>query len=279
LSHLALAIAVKGEWDAQELAQRLKVAGVTPDAEVHVACDPEFAPTSIPPTLCVHMLASASLFQLWALAAAKSRSPWVAILHGYGLPAPGWFDAMERVIELEGWRDGYWGPVEPAFAPSDKRMTGYLTEYCQFHRPVDPTLKEVPGSNLALPRERIGGSDEFSKTRLLQEGLAPKYIEAAVVNYARPYAFGDYIMRRFRHGRVYAASRTPKLPLFRAIPLCVALPFVRAARIMRYAARDQELRKASLRALPSILVAETLWSAGELAGYVTRRPGKLADVD
>ena len=77
-------------------------------------------------------------------------------------------------MEREGWSDGYWGPVEPEPNISPGRLVGYLTEYCLFHRPIEAGLKEIPGSNLVLPRERIGDAASFSKTRLLQQGLAPK---------------------------------------------------------------------------------------------------------
>lgn len=279
MTSLALAIAVKGEWDANRLAEQLRTAGVPADAEVHVACDPERAPTTPPRSLSVHTLAAASLFELWALAIAESRSPWVAVLHADGLPAPGWFAAMERKIEREAWNDGYWGPVEPAeYGPSGS-IIGYLTEYSQFHRPVPPGMNEVPGSNLVLRRDRAGTTRSFSKTQLLREGLAPRYVSDAVVLYGRPFALGSYCLRRLRHGRAYAAARTPRLPLRRSVLLSAALPFLRTARIIRHAWRQKRLRGAGLLYLPAILVAETCWSIGEFVGYVTRRPGSSAGLD
>jgi hypothetical protein len=158
-------------------------------------------------------------------------------------------------------------------------MLGYLTEYCQFHRPLEKGLREVPGSNLVLPRERVDAAPDFSKTRLLAQGLAPKYVADAVVLYARPNPLLDYCRRRFSHGRAYAATRTPHLPLVQALPLSAALPFVRAGRIVQHAWRHRELRGASLRLLPAILLAEACWSAGELTGYVTRRSGRTAALD
>ena len=279
MSCLALAIAVRGEWSADRLAKKLKSAGVPTDTEIHVACDPEFAPDEPPPSLSVHALSGSSLFDLWSAAIEKSRAPWVAILHADGLPAAGWFSAMERAIEQEGWPDGYWGPVEPDPYITPGSMVGYLTEYCQFHRPIKTGLKEIPGSNLILSRGRIDDSAGFSKTRLLQQGLSPKYVADAVVQYARPFALGDYCRRRFRHGRAYAASRIPRVALVRALPLSLMLPLVRTARVLRHAWRHQELRGARLVSLPAIFVAETCWSLGELTGYVTRRPGELSRLD
>ncbi|MEO8454770.1 MAG: hypothetical protein ABI454_06395 [Sphingomicrobium sp.] len=279
MTTFSLAIAVKGEWDANRLLHDLRSAGADPSSEIHVACDPEHAPATVPQGLNVHVKANASLFDLWGLAIAQSRSEWVAILHADALPGPGWFSAIQRAIDTEGWKDGYWGPVEPRFGPSDRRMISYLTEYCQFHRPLDPSLKEIPGSNLILPRKRIEATEDFSKTRLLQQGLAPRLVEDAVALYARPFRFRDYRGRRFRHGRAFAAARTPRLSVTAAVPLTAALPFVRCARIVRHAWRHKDLRRASVRWLPAILAAETCWSAGELTGYVTRRLGDASALD
>src|SRR5207253_7736059 len=137
------------------------------------------------------------LFELWGVAIARSRSEWIAILHADALPAPGWFAAIDQAIARDARPDGYMGAVEPRFGPLDPRMIGYLTEYVQFHRTLDPRLREVPGNNLVLPRARLEPSDDlerngFSKTRLLQQGLSPKPVEAAVVLYARPFRLREY---------------------------------------------------------------------------------------
>jgi hypothetical protein len=279
LTALALAIAVKGGWDADHLAEELRRAGVPPRAEVHIACNPEWEPARCPPSLLVHSVPSASLCELWGVAIANSTAPWVAVLHADALPAPGWFAAMTREIEREGWRDGYWGPVEPKPGISGGRMVGYLTEYCQFHRPLEAGLREIPGSNLVLPRDRTGNAGEFSKTRLLQQGLSPKYVPDAITLYARRNKLSDYCVRRFHHGRAYASERTPRLSLARALPLSAALPFLRTARVVHHAWLHKDLRAASVRLLPAILLAETCWSAGELIGYVTRRPGEVSALD
>jgi hypothetical protein len=71
----------------------------------------------------------------------------------------------------------------------------------------------------------------------------------------------------------------PRLALIAAIPLSVALPLVRTARVLRHAWRHRDFRLACLRFLPAIAVAETCWSAGELTGYFTRRAGTAATVD
>ena len=277
MSHLALAIATKGEWDPDRLLAELRKAGMKSSMEVHVACVK--APGTSAPGLNIHLSAGSSLFELWAIAIERSNADWIAVLHADALPAPGWFAAIESAIASEGSRDGYWGPVEPGFGPGDPRLIGYLTEYVQFHRPLEPEMAEIPGSNLVIPRRRLDGGPDFSKTRLLGEGLSPKPIEDAVVLSSRPFSLLEYCSRRFRHGRSYAAKRTPKLSLLVAIPMTLVLPFVRTARILRHAWRHPQFRLPSLRWLPHILIAETCWSAGELAGYATGNPGDSSALD
>lgn len=277
MSGLALAIAQKGAWDAHQLVRDLVAAGLPESVEIHVACDAEHGHAH--PRLLVHPAMGASLFDLWSLAIAGSSAPWIAVLHGDGLPGHGWFDAISRMIESDRWPDGYWGPVEPRACSNAKVMLGYLDEYCQFHRPIEVGMPEIPGSNLVLPRARLGSSPDFSKTRLLREGLAPKFVPDAVVVYARANGFVDYCRRRFHHGRAYAASRTPRLALLKALPLTAALPFVRTGRVLRHAWRHRSLRSPAVRLLPLLLLAESCWSAGELTGYLTRRPGNAAALD
>ena len=279
MTGLALAFATKGPWDPHRLLQDVRNAGAGSSSEIHVACEAEHAPDGAPPGLVVHPRPNASLFELWGAAIADTSADWVAILHADATPAQGWFAAMQRAIESEGWSDGYWGPVEPAFGPSDKRMIGYLTEYCQFHRPLDRALKEVPGNNLVLRRRRAGISEDFSKTRLLQQGLSPRCVDDAVVLYARPFHFGNYCGRRFRHGRAYAAARMPRLSRFVAVPMTALLPFLRTARVLRHAWRHELLRGPGLRWLPAVFAAEICWSAGELAGYLTYRSGEVSALD
>lgn len=280
MTDLGLAIATKGEWDPERLLRILQEAGIGPSVEVHVACDPEHAPATSAPGLTIHLRENASLFELWGLAIERCKAPWIAILHADALPAPGWFAAMNEAIEREAWTDGYWGPVEPDFGPDDRRTVGYLTEYVQFRWPIPIDMKEVPGSNLVLPRQRLGfQTADFSKTRLLGEGLAPKLAEQARVRYARPFGFSDYCGRRFRHGRAYAAKRTPKLSLLKAVPMTLVLPAVRTSRILAHAFQHRQGGLSWLRWFPAILLAETCWSAGELVGYVTGRPGDPARLD
>ena len=279
MTKLALAIAVKGPWEADRLLHHLQAAGVPASTEIHVACDVVHEPASPRGRLIIHAIARKSLFELWAIAIRGSNSPWIAILHADALPAPGWYEAVDEAIGRSQGCDGFWGPVEPGVQPHDVRMVAYLTEYVQFHRPAHPRLLEVPGSNLILPRAVLGSMTEFSKTKLVGHGLTPARVDEAVVLYTRPIRFPAYCRRRYRHARAYAATRVPRPPLPVAIAMTLALPAIRTVRVFRHAWRHRHLRMPVLRWFSHVAIAETWWSAGELVGYWTRRQGALPDID
>lgn len=284
MTELSLAIAVKGPWDASDLQRALAAAGaMSPRIDIHLACD--CAPDGPLGGINIVVREGLSLFQLWGIAAAQCRAHAIAILHGHAPPAPGWAAAMLSAL---GSGQPLCGPVEPDYPPSDPRITGYLVEYCQFHRPLAAGMGEVPGNNLVLARSLLPSSeilerDGFSKTLMLATGtIRPTWLTDAIVEHRRPFALLPFCRRRYRHGRSYGAARLtqanapPRLILLGATGL---LPLVRVARIVRHAWRHTALRFAVLRRLPAILLAETCWSAGEFVGTLTRRPGDPALLD
>ena len=86
MTRFALAIATKGKWGPDRLLQDLRNAGADASIEIHIASDPEHAPTAAPEGFIVHSKSLASLFDLWGVAIAHCRSDWVAILHADALP-------------------------------------------------------------------------------------------------------------------------------------------------------------------------------------------------
>lgn len=284
MTGLALAIAVKGPWNAAALASALRAAGaMAPGVNVHLACD--HPPTAAMEGIDVIVCSGVSLFRLWGIAAARCRAEHVAILHALSPPAPGWTGVV--LAALRAGR-AVCGPVEPGYAPHDPRIIAYLVEYCQFHRPVSPWLDEVPGNNLVLPRAMLPAPavldrDGFSKTDMLDAGrLHPTWVNEAVVQHRRDFALAAFCRRRYRHGRSYAAKRLAAPTVSRRALLTVfalALPLVRVARIWRHARRIPALRGAVIRRLPAMLLAEACWSLGEGIGYVTLRTGDPAQLD
>jgi hypothetical protein len=284
LPDLSLAIAVKGPWDASALVQALSAAGaITPRIDVHIACDR--APEITFEGIDFIVREGLSLFQMWGLAVTTCQAPYIAILHGHAPPAPDW--AKEMLAAL-GPNRQLCGPIEPGYPPSDPRITGYLVEYCQFHRPISAGLREVPGNNMVLARWMLPSAgilerDGFSKTSMIAAGaLQPEWVNDALVVHNRPFALLQFCHRRFFHGRAYGAARLAEpsaIPRFALIAATALLPLIRLTRIAKQGWRHPTMRLALLRRLPAILLAETCWSAGEFAGYVTARPGDVTLLD
>lgn len=276
---LSLAIAAKGLCDATPFWAALRAGGFEERAgvEMILAHDGPAPFADAPPEVIQLLLPNdMSVFELWGAALTRANSPYVAIMDIHAPPCTDWLDEMLRKVREGG--AGYFGAVEASYAPGDRRLIGYLVEYVQFHRPIAETMREIPGNNLVVRRDLLADSldDGFSKTALMQdwafEGRPPPVlVEDAVVGHCKPFNLWRYCIRRYRHGRCYAAQRVempqhpPRLWLGFMTPL---LPLLRVWRIARHTIRVPTLRWPLLRFLIPILLAETAWSYGELLGYL-----------
>ena len=279
MAELALAIAAPGRVDPARFWQALGGEGYGDGSrvEVHLAHDDDSALVGKPDWVHAHRLDRASVFRLWGHAIAQSAAPHVAILSIHQPPAPGWLAAMLDAIRTG--ETACFGPVEENYPARDRGIVGYLVEYGQFHRPISPRLQEIPGSNLVIERQAIGASagdatSEFNKTLLLRKwraaGYWPKRIDDAVVIHCRPFSSRHFRLRRFDHGRAFAAQRMtmPGAPRrLLALAFTPLLPLLRVARIWARTRHVARLRRSARRHFFMILAAETAWSAGEFAGY------------
>ncbi len=284
LPRLALAIAGKGAFDPAPFWQGLGAdqPGFPAGVSIIFAHDGAL-PVPMPPIAgAVQMpLAGAPVFALWGAAVASARhsdADYVAILDINSPPRSGWLAAMLRAIATG--EDLYHGPVTADYAAGDRRIIGYLIEYAQFYPPVEPGMAEIAGNNVVI-RTALAGqperlrADGFFKTRLLAERPPslppPRRVDDAVVIHRKPFDTRPYIVRRCRHGRCYAADRATGwslvLRLFYAASTPL-LPAIRVWRIWTHARRRPAFRAAFVRHLPTIIAAETGWSAGEALGYL-----------
>ena len=290
---MTLAIAAKGLISARPFLTAVADGryGTAADVEIVLAHDGLERIADAPARIVQLLLPTTnSIFHLWAAAIGEARTEYVAIMDAHSLPSPEWYKAMLEAIS--GGGAGYFGPVEASYPPGDNRVIGYLVEYVQFHRPIAETLEEIPGNNLIVRRSLLSRDADFLRRGFLKSALIdewrengtplPRLVPAAVVCHAKPFDWRHYIVRRFRHGRCYAARRLEKKPrpprpwLVLTSPL---LPFVRVLRIWRHVRRVPRFRSAFLRYFALILIAESGWSLGEFTGYVAGegKTGHLLD--
>ncbi len=283
---LTIAVAARGIFDPGVFLDALSRENATAsqNIEVHIAHDEDWPPEYSDPGACIKLHrcpVGTSILQLWGVAIARSAGEYVAVLDVRGPPEEGWLLCVER--QMENGVPLFFGPVEPGWGRRDPRITGYLAEYAQFSRPLSPALDEVPGNNVVCRRTLLDDSsklltDGFFKTfmvwRLEQEmGLKPQKFDSMAVTYYKPFSYGHYMRRRYRHGQCFGATRhdNPGQP---ARAFCtmstLVLPLVRLWRIYRAARRRPDLHFAYFRFLHLLVQSEVAWSLGELAGYINR---------
>jgi hypothetical protein len=280
LPELSLAVAIYGGADAQGYADWLSSADAATLARIEVIIASNVAVSfRAPPGAAARVIvrSGAPPVKLWGAAVAAACGTHIALLDGHAVPMAGWLEAMLEA--MEGGGDRFWGPVICNYAPDDRRMIGYLTEYAQFHPPIAPGLREIPGNNLIIRHPGEAARDDlrsngFSKTALIETWAPqsddwPVHVYGASVMHDRMLNRRAYIARRYRHGRSYGGNRAMRESAVMRLALAarlIALPFVRVARIGRHARRTPILARGFLRHLPTIVVAETAWSIGEFAG-------------
>ena len=264
------------------------VAAAPAEACSLVLAYPRGAPAPGPAIESIFCAQGASIFHLWGAAIPRATSAYVAVLDARCPPAAGWVAGAQRAI-AEGV-PAFFGPVTFARGGEDPALVEYLLEYGQFARPIAAGMGEVPGNNLVFRRDLLCADDlrdqQFHKVffvdRLKLRGLAPLLRDEVEVIYEKRYRRLHYLRRRFAHGRTYAALRSAGqgfgFRVWRALT-SPALPFLRLFRITNSLRGKAALQSALLRRAAYALVAETAWSIGECAGYLSATPGDPAYLD
>lgn len=229
-----------------------------------------------------------SIFHLWEAALRRASGTYVAVLDARCPPTAAWLGGARRAIA-----DGvpaFFGPVTLGEGGDGRAMVEYLLEYGQFARPIGAGMEEVPGNNLVFRRDLLQAEDlndhQFHKVffvdRLKREGRAPVYRDDVEVTYGKQFNSLHYLRRRFAHGRTYAALRSAGkgggYRLWHAVS-SPALPMLRLSRVASSLRGKPSLQAALWRHPAYALAAETAWSLGECAGYLTGKPGDLAYLD
>ena len=233
----------------------------------------------------VHSSHGSSIFHLWEAAIGRASGTYLAMVDARCPPAVTWLDGARRAMA-----DGvpaFFGPVTMTQSDDGQALVEYLLEYGQFARPIGTGMDEVPGNNLVFRRDILRTVDlrghQFHKVffvdRLKQEGRVPVYRDEVEVVYEKRYRRFHYLRRRFAHGRTYAALRAAGrgtvFGLLRALSSPV-LPLLRLVRIANSLRGKPSLQAGLWRHPAYALAAETAWSLGECAGYLTGKPGDPA---
>lgn len=210
-----------------------------------------------------------------------TRGAIVAAIEGRSVPSPRW--CADLAAAHARWPDApaIGGPVElkPGAAAFDWAL--YFSEFAAFAPPLsEGPAAQLSGANLSYKRDALAAAQDLMDQgqweaalheRWRAQGRALMLSDARVV-FHNGMAAGDAVRMRYHYGRSYAAdrfgSRRGTARVYAAIG--VALPALLTLRGARHAARAG-LTGRFVTALPWLVVFNTAWSIGEIAGYLFGR--------
>lgn len=202
------------------------------------------------------------------------------------IPEPDWCEQVIRAHEWQPQAATIGGPVGLYDKASRLELGMYFSEHVAFAPPiaVGPSTM-VCDANLSYKRRSLESWKEHLDAgvweatihdRERRNGAVFGLCSAGVEYRHAGYGAATAIRQRFSYGRSYAAERASTVGsrLFYAA-VCPALPFLLTYRNWK-AARDRGMGKLFMKALGWTAAFNTLWSAGEFAGYAFGRPARTS---
>ena len=227
---------------------------------------------------------AATVPELRALGAARSRGQTIALIEDDCVVQAGWFEALSRPITPPVGAVG--GAIEPGDYATGLDWAVYLCEYGRFGLPLEPGEGTyLPGNNVAYARDVLNRFLSSSPAASLNETAAHEWLRSSgytllrnpemLVRNVNRWGFANIAKVPYHHGRSYAARQAAgrgfMVGASRAA-LTLALPLVFASRVAGRAAEKGRLRT-FFTALPFITLFVLSWSAGEAMGNLWG-PGK-----
>ncbi len=196
----------------------------------------------------------------------------VAFTEGRMVPSANWVEVLREAHSRHPHAPAIGGAIDHQ-GDSAFDTAVFLCEYGQHAAPAaDGEAGELSGANLSYKRWAIdigrdlieaGAWEPFLHRRLKGRGHRLLRAGRAIVTYHNSLTPRQFARQRFHYGRWFAAARVagawPPQRLLYAV-FCPLLPVLLTARLAR--------RRGFVRALPRILLFQTIWAAGEFCGYV-----------
>jgi hypothetical protein len=221
---------------------------------------------------------------LRAIGLRQAQGKIVALLEDHAAPSPGWCDAI-----LEAHR-GPEAAIGGAVENGVDRLLNWAVYLCDFGRYQNPVptgpAEFLSDSNVSYKRQALAQvkdkwHDAFHETavnwELRHRGEQLRLDPRMVVYQTRQgLRLGAALRERYVWGRSFAGTRAKDMPMGRRgvfAGLSFLLPAVLTLRVARQAfSKGRHLNRVAL-ALPLVVLLETIWSVGELVGYVTGQTG------
>lgn len=212
-----------------------------------------------------------------------ASTPLVALIEDLVIPGANWVSAIRGAMGNPNVV-GCGGPVAIASGLPASSMALALSEYGKFaNRGPSREIRALPGCNFAFRRSALldamhageGLVDQISFERLRNRCGELLWVPEMAVTFCHANAEGARLATRFHHARIYASS-TSKGLLGRttAAGKALVLPPVLVIRSLRNSAPAEHL---SIATIGWLMLQNTAWAAGELAGAVLGASAKGFD--
>lgn len=215
---------------------------------------------------------------------AASTGRIIAILEDRGHPRPDWAREVVRLHRETGCHV-VGGGIECREPASLLNWAFYVTDFGRYSLPfTSGPVEWLSDVNVSYSRQVIEEMRPLWKERY-HEPLLHKYLmdkgeklwlsNEMIISHGRPATTLAYLIHeRFHWGRLFGHIRAltlgegERLKLIVMAPLIAPLLWVRHGLMQKAKGRGQRY----LRALPYVMILTTCWMAGEVWGYVTRKP-------
>jgi hypothetical protein len=219
-----------------------------------------------------------------AVGLAAATGDIVAMLEDRGHPSPDWASTLMRLhADLENKVIG--GAIECKEPVNLLHWAFYVTDFGRYGRPFNSgSASWVSDVNVSYKRQALGDtrhlwSDRFYEMivhrYLMGKGEELHLSNELVVNHARPpITLGKLLRERVEWGILFGYVRTKQTSPVERLALIFGSPLIAPVLWVRHgllqAQKGRGLRY--LTALPYVILLTMAWTAGEVWGYITRRP-------
>ncbi|MFN0114872.1 MAG: hypothetical protein ACKVPY_09370 [Paracoccaceae bacterium] len=214
---------------------------------------------------------------------AEARGDIVAILEDRGQPRADWARTAVRLHQETG-RDVIGGAIDPTEPFHALNWAFHVTDFGRYMSPFDSGPRDwVSDVNITYSRKAIEATRHLWQDRyqepvvnwhLRSLGMDLRLDNRLVVLHRRPpLRLAPLLRERFDWGRLFGAIRVRGVSAGRRAAMILTGPAIPPVLWLRHfrtqSAKGQ--RRRYLRVLPWVMLLTTVWTAGEVWGYVTKR--------
>lgn len=220
--------------------------------------------------------------QLRSVGVGKATSDVIALLEDHCVPDPHW--AREIVRAHKGAVMAVGGPVDKLTPDTALNWSLYLADYVRYARPLPAgPVEHLTDCNVSYKRSDLDAiadvwTREFHEPEVhaaLQERGGTLWFDPGVlVHQQRPISLAEAVKDRYAFGRLFGSRRVEGQPIgvrAKMAAMGLLLPPLLVARVGRIVFSKKRYRGDFLRALPYVVLMNTLWATGEVVGYITAR--------